>query len=143
MDVVFLDLTNLIKHKCRFFSMMLTRAEYGIHVCLVVNPKRELEFNFYGHITLEKPFLHCTCLLLKNYATSILLASAFELVMAPNISSHSYVKASRKRYISISNKLMISENYSIYCAIAMYIVLVNEKRYYESVLPYNQKRRES
>ena len=64
---------------------MLTGAGYGFRGCLVVNPKRNVEFKIdvtaglqdinSMYITHEIPLcLHFICLSLKNYATSILLA---------------------------------------------------------------------
>ena len=74
---------------------MVTRAGYEFHGCLVVNPKKELEFkmsvtavlqdmnSMYLYITYRKThyvYLHFK-LLLKNNAASILLASALEIGM--------------------------------------------------------------
>ena len=65
---------------------MLTLADYGFHSCLMVIPKRELEFKIavtaglrdMNSMSQENQLcLHFICLLSKNFAASILLGVSF------------------------------------------------------------------
>ena len=89
--LLFSDLKGLLRKRDASFSggvSMLTRAEYGFHVIWLLiqnNLTAGLQDIHSMYITQENPLrLHFICLLLKNDAASILLASALEIV--PNVS---------------------------------------------------------